>query len=104
MPYREQDNLPYSTPGTLQRSAEPTSQNEQEFSTLKIVGNILNDALAGLSRDFNAFDVLKDADRAKAADNMLRQVEAKQMAYDILLPCVEAVTSAIQIVDSKYKQ
>lgn len=104
MPQRDQDETPYFTPGTAPGRAEKHPVDEQQYSTLKMVGGMLTDALDGLSKDFNAFDVLTKEDRTKAADNLLRQVEAKQMAYDILLPAVEAVVSAIQKIDVNYKQ
>lgn len=104
MPQREQDDTPYFTPGVLETGPETTTKDQQEYSTLKIVGNMLLEARNGLSKDFNAFDILKEADTTTAAENLLRQVEAKQIAYDILDPVVEAVISAIQKIDVNYKQ
>jgi hypothetical protein len=104
MPQREQDNTPYLTPGVLHDTPQTTTRDQQEYSTLKVVGNMLIEAQNALSKDFNAFDILEGADRPTAAENLLRQVEARQIAYRILYPTVEAVISAIQKIDINYKQ
>lgn len=104
MPNREQDETPYFTPGILDTAAPATPTDEVEFSTLKTVAKELNNSMAALYGDFNAFDILKEADSDKAASNLLRQVEAKQIAYDILFPAVDAINGAIQKIDAKYKQ
>lgn len=104
MPLREQENLPYRTPGTGPVGVGKVSANEEDYSTAVAVRDILKEALTGLFKDFNAFDILKDEGREKAADNLLRQVEAKQMAFDILSPTFEAIDNAVKAVDEKWKQ
>jgi hypothetical protein len=81
-----------------------SSTNEANYDTLQIVSKLLTDSMNGLYKDFNAFDILKEGDTFAAAGNLLRQVEAKQMAYDILSPALEAVDNAIKLIDQKYKQ
>ncbi len=107
MPTREgaDNDLPYRTPMTAIVSTTPvSSKNEDNYDTLKIVQKLFRDSLDGLYRDFNAFDVLNGKPPSAAAENLLRQIQAKQIAYDLLSPVLEAVDSAIQTVDDKYKQ
>lgn len=104
MPTREQDDLPYRSPVTARQVPTPTSVDEQDFSTLKIVRGILSEAVNGLYKDFNAFDILKDQTPETAARNLLRQVEAKQIAYDTLSPLLDAVDTAMKNVDNNYKE
>lgn len=105
MPQREQDDLPYRSPVTAVNTPAPVSDtNVANYDTLAIARRLLVDGIDGLYKDFNAFDILKDKPTAEAAENLLRQVEAKQMAFDILSPVLEAVDNAIKGVDEKYKQ
>lgn len=105
MPVREQDDLPYRSPVTAASAPASTSSvNEENYNTLKIVRALLEESMAGLYKDFNAFSILSQEDTDKAAANLLRQIEAKQIAFDILSPVLDAVDNAVQAVDSKYKQ
>lgn len=83
---------------------QQTSSNEADYSTLLIVRDLLAQSVLGLSKDFNAFDVLKDKPTEEAAANMLRQIEIKQGVYDIVAPLLEAVQEAVRAVDERYKQ
>jgi hypothetical protein len=64
----------------------------------------LGDQLEALYKDFNAFDILKGKPEPEAAANLLRQIEGKQIAYDVLRPTYDAVVEAIRRVDNKHKQ
>lgn len=104
MSVREQDDLPYRSPVTQGTAQSPsTTANETNYDTLKIVRELLADSLEDLYKNFNAFDVLKSETKDKAVDNLLRQIEGKQIAYDILSPVLEGVDNAIKVVDDKYK-
>lgn len=107
MPLREQDELPYRSPVdyALRNRAQQLTSNEVDYSTLKIVRDLLAEAVALLSpQDFNTFELLKDKPRSEAAENLLRQIEVKQGVYDIVNPLLIAVNEAMRGVDSKYKQ
>lgn len=105
MPQRDQDDIPYRGIVTSPASAPAVSStNEANYDTLQIARKLLQDGIDGLYKDFNAFDILKAEDKEKASANLLRQVEAKQMAFDILSPVLEAVDNAVKLVDEKYKQ
>jgi hypothetical protein len=85
-------------------TAAKTTTDEENYDTLKSVRNILQEAVQGLYKDFNGFNVLKDTNKKQALENLLFQVEGKQAAYDILAPILESIISAMQTVDNKYKQ
>src|SRR4051812_10916192 len=104
MAEREQDDLPYRSPVHTPGVKSVVSKNEQEYSTLKIVRSTLAATVEGLYKEFNAFEVLKNADAEMAASNLLRQVEVKQGVYDIVSPLLEAVDNAMRVVDDKYKE
>lgn len=106
MPLREQDNLPYRTPADYAARSRPqqVSSNEVDYSTLKIVRDLLAEAVNGLSKDFNAFEVLKDKPENAAAKNILRQIEIKQGVYEIVFPLLTAVNEAMRGVDERYRQ
>ena len=80
------------------------SSNEVDYSTLKIVRDLLAASVAGLSKDFNAFEVLRDKSKAEAAENVLRQIEIKQGVYEIVAPLLDAVNEAMRGVDERYRQ
>jgi len=80
------------------------AKNEENYDTLRIVEKILGDSLEALYKDFNAFNILKDQSKKGAAESLLRQIEGKQAAYDILRPTYDAVTEAIRRVNNKHKQ
>lgn len=104
MTLRDVDDIGYRSQITARRKPEPASQNEQEFSTLKVVRTALADGVDSLSKDFNAFTILTDKDQETAAKNLLMQVAAKQIAYDILNPLLTAVDEAMRLVNDKYKE
>lgn len=101
---REQDGLPYRTPGMVGQRPVQTTSNEQDYSTLQIVRDILAKNVEALYKDFNAFGVNKDKDPDERAKILLHEVEVKQGVFDIVNPLLEAVNSAMLAVDQKYKQ
>lgn len=80
------------------------TKDEEDYSTLRAVRNTLAEAIEGLYKDFNAFEVLGTDVTRDAKDKMLRSIESKKMVYDILAPLLETIDGAIQGVDSKYKE
>lgn len=107
MPLREQADLPYRTPAEYAARNRPqqVSSNEADYSTLRIVRDLLAKSVAELSpQDFNTFEVLKNEDKSKAAENLLRQIEIKQGVYDIVAPLLVAVNEAMRAVDERYRQ
>lgn len=103
MAQREQDDLPYMSVVPKGKLPIVTTSNEQDYSTLKIVRAQFESSLEELYANFNAFDVLIHANPDEAAKNLLRQVEAKQIAYDILSPLLDAMVTAIDGLENKYK-
>lgn len=100
----QDDDLPYQTnlpaPGRVAKS-ETQVKNAEEYSTLKVVEESLALGLEGLYNDFNAFDIekLKDKPTTAAVQSLLREIEAKQLAYSIIKPLYDTVVSAIRQVE-----
>lgn len=106
MTIREQDDLPYRTAGSVQNKNVPVTKNEENYDTLRIVKELLDLRIEGLYRDFNAFGVLNLAEstKARAAEELLLQIEAKKIAYDVLIEAVQALETALQGVKQNYNK
>ena len=93
------EDIPYRS--AIRDQPETTSQvssvDERNFDTLKTVRRLLSGAVDGLDK-WHAFD-LEDKEM-----NLKNQIKARQLAYDILTPLVEAIDSALLAVDDKYRQ
>lgn len=98
------EEIPYrSAIPDVMPDTERTMPDEMNYDTLRNVGKILQDALDALAKDFNAFKVSPDKTTEEDAKLILRQIEVRQGVYDILAPVVDSVTTAMQVVDEKYK-
>lgn len=100
------DGFGYRTPVTdaMQSASEHVTQNEQNYDALKSNQQDLNNAIEGLYKDFNSFDVLSEGTDQAKKEQMMRQIAGKQIAYDILVPLRERMNSAIAVIDMKYKR
>lgn len=100
------EDLPYRSPVTdmLVGAKPPTTKDEVDYDTLKAVQDILTQALAAQFKDFNAFKLLEGATTAQKKEDVLLQIAIKQGIYEILVPVVESVVSAVQVVNDKYKE
>lgn len=98
MVMREQDDLSYRSAVPEPTVAKSIVVNESEYSSLKTVRKLLAQAVDDLSKNFNAFDILKKEDTTVAAVDLLRQVEVNQAVYNILVPLLDTVDSAITSV------
>ncbi|MGI9028152.1 MAG: hypothetical protein ACR2FM_04940 [Candidatus Saccharimonadales bacterium] len=98
------NSLPYRSPVTPAAAATPYLQDEQDYNTLKFVRDILEEAIDGLYKEFNAFDVLRDGTDTEIQDKMVRQIAGNQVAYDILSPLKERIDNAIATADSNFNQ
>lgn len=106
MPPSNDESIPYRAPVTAPTTNDAADRDEEEFSTLEDVKKTLDQALEALYKDFNAFDILKLLGSPKlddAARKLLVQIEAKQVAFDILMPLQSTIDSAIQNVVQKRK-
>lgn len=105
MPRRDSEPIPY-------RSAIPEDiipkrkwgHDDANQDTLKVVLEALEQAMEALYKDFNAFDVLEGKSKKEAAEALLRSIEAKQLAFDILTPLYETVKSAIHHVEKNNEE
>lgn len=100
--HNEDEQIPYFSPSTAPTKDQVASRDEQDYSTLKRVLEVLDESVKDLYKDFNAFDVPKDnLDAVKA---LLRQVDGRQEAYEILVPVLEMVKSAISSIEEQQKK
>ena len=97
---REDQNeaIPYLSPATAPSQDEVANNDEDDYRTLNEIKKILDKAIADLPKDFNAFDLSKDA-----KINLEAQVAGRQVAYDILVPIQGMVDSAINAVEDSRK-
>lgn len=99
------EELPYRAPFALPTVIEKEKiVDEADLSTLQTVRKLLKESLDGLSKDFNAFDTLADANPEVAARNLLSQIQARQLAYQIIAPLYDSVHGVITLIESRYKE
>lgn len=104
MSTREQDDLPYRSAFTEIAPVASVTTDEVNYDTLKHVRDLMVEAVNNLSKNFNAFEVLKQGNtKQDAALDLVRQIEVKQGVYDVLAPLLEEVNSAMRTIDNKYK-
>lgn len=106
MPEPEDENIPFLHPVTAPGRDEATDEDDQDFSTLVEIKKTLDDAMASLYKDFNAFDIVKLLETNTVPETrkkLLIQILGKQEAYDILMPIQSTVDSAVEDVMRKRK-
>lgn len=94
----ENEDIPYRTPAAVAPVAPSSDQDQADYSTLNRVQAILKKAIADLHKNFNAFDIPRDKGRDEAVSILLRQIDGKQEAYDVLVAVESLVDSAINNV------
>lgn len=105
MKFNSDENIPYATTGIPVPAAKPkVSTDEANYDTLIQVRKELAAALAALYKDFNAFTAADKANTAQAAQDLLVDIKARQIAFGILEPICESVNSTIQLIDKKYRE
>lgn len=109
MPQRDQEGIPYLNSATevirdVSSGKGTTTRDEENYDTLKAIHIVLQEAIKALYTDFNAFKVPEGVAKSTAMYDLLRQIDGKQTAYDILAPILEAVESSIRTIDTKYKE
>ena len=92
----EQDDLPYRSAITTRQKAPEATPDDQDYRTLKIVQGILHDSMHSLGKDFNAFTLVDGNGRRIDPEGVVKEIQSRQIAYDILVPIVEAVDSALE--------
>jgi hypothetical protein len=102
MAFREQDDLPYRSPITANQQKPEFTKDEANYDTLVMVVKIFNEAIEGLYKEFNAFDVLKAGTDQEVIEEMMRKIAGNQVAYDILSPLKERLDSAILTADQNH--
>lgn len=88
------EEIGYRSPVNLTPPKTPDADIDN-FSTLEDVFRKFDNSLKDLEH-INAFDTLKVEDKKKAAEVLLRQIDAKQLAYEILEPLHAQLKSAIE--------
>lgn len=102
MAFREQDDLPYRSPITTAQTKPEFTKDEANYDTLVMVRSIFEEAITGLYKEFNAFDVLSDGTDTEKLDKMMRQIAGNQIAFDILVPLKDRLDSAILSADQNH--
>lgn len=90
--------IPYLSPATAPTDDKVADNDEGDYRTLAEVKKILDEGIENLGKDFNAFDLSKDAKM-----DITAQVAGRQIAYDILVPLQSMVDSAINAVNESRK-
>lgn len=91
------EEVPYRSPVTTGPADPVSTQDEINYSTLLEVKKDFDDAIVGLSNNFNSFKLASDA------PNLEAQVAGRQVAYDILEPLQRKLQSAIDDIEVKQK-
>lgn len=103
----QDEAIPFFAPATAPTRDEVTEKDADDLTTLQSVQKILHEAVDGLHKDFNAFDVIKLIDNSdelsEAGKKLIAQILGKQNAYDILAPVRDMVDSAIESVMNQRK-
>jgi hypothetical protein len=92
----DNEAIPYRSPVTTGPAEPVSTQDENDYSTLREVQKEFNDAMNALFNDFNAFELAADP-------NLGVQVAGRQYAYELLLPLQTKVNSAIDDINAKQK-
>lgn len=90
------EEVPYLHPPTAPTDDPVTDKDDEDYTTLKKVEEILDREIENLKVDFTALN-------AKDATKLQAQVLGRQEAYDILGPVHEMVKSAINSVEEQRK-
>lgn len=108
MPQRDKESIPllHSAAETLAAviPSRAVTQDEENFDTLKAVEAILQNAVEALYKDFNAFEMPDGVPKTTVLFSLMRKIEAKKEAYNILAPIADSVRDAVIAVDNKYKE
>lgn len=91
----EIDEMVYRSPVTRRVDPQKVSKDAEQFSTLKNVQGILSEAMDSLGKDFNAFELVDRNGSRKNPEDIVKDIQARQVAHDILAPIKDAVDSAI---------
>lgn len=92
----EDEEIPYFSPVAIEESEPVSTQDENDYSTLKQVKQEFEQTLQGLYKDFNAFDL-----SSKDSIEIKIQIGARQLAFDILEPLRQKLKSAIDDIKEK---
>lgn len=77
------------------------NNNVKDYRALLEVQEALKSAIEKLYKDFNSFDIFPKEKRKNAEALLLREIEARKKAYDILYPILQMVESAIDSINKK---
>lgn len=108
MSLRDGEGIPmFGSAAQVHRGFVPdkhVTADEANYPIVLRVRDDLQQAVHGLYADFNAFKLTENVPKTTAIFDMMKQIEAKQIAYDILSPLLEAIESTVKIIDDKYKE
>jgi hypothetical protein len=102
MVMRQDEELTYLShvpAGVLPTVAEESRQDEANYDTIKHLHTEFHAAMDSLHNDFNAFDIHKDDTNEDAKDKLLRDIDGRQIAFEILSPLVESLDNAMNAIN-----
>lgn len=95
------DELQYRSAGhiNLPQEVKKSTTDERDFSTLKSVRDVFEANMEALTKDFNALVIFEGNDPDVTARDLVVQVKARQLAYQILSPILETLRSTLSNID-----
>lgn len=99
------EELPYRSAVPISTGpAKDSIEDEQHHSTLLVVFKMLDEAVEGLYKEFNAFTIRGGDGHLISPQQILTEIDGNQKAYDIVAPLRDTVRDAIAKVDNRYKE
>ena len=92
----QDEQVPFFSPATVPPKDEVVNNDEGDYTTLREVRKILDEAIEGLGKDFNILE-------AEDIKKLQAQVLGRQTAYDILVPIHEMIKSAMNSIENQRK-
>lgn len=100
----DRDDLPMNSPAVGPAVTPVSNTDERNYDSLLEAQKDLGAAIRGLYKDFNAFDVYKEDTTEDAKNKLLRTIDGKQVAYDILLPIKAKLDQTIENIKKKNEE
>lgn len=94
----DSENIPYRSAVDSHAPSvkEDKARDQLDIGTLKRVQHLIDENINALYKNFNAFELL---DPKYKAEDVLIDIKARQMAYDILVPIRSEINGAVDDVE-----
>lgn len=91
---------PFSVLGEVQEDKKVFTKDEEDASTLRRIYNMFSEKL----NELDQFHLFTKEARALSDLKLKQQIEAHQLAYDILAPLHETMKQALTVVDERFRE